>query len=643
MTPIELVLSKLSQTRKINDRWQACCPAHDDQKPSLGIAVGDDGRVLLNCYAGCETSAVVSALGLSMKDLMPHTASYSSPRTNGKTAKTRLFDSIESAIAHLDERYGKHALKWVYKDESGNAVGAILRWNKPDGKKDIRPITRCPGGWRIGGMAAPRPPYRLADIKDGEQVIIVEGERAADTAAALGFAVTSSAGGSNAAKQTDWSVCAGRTCIILPDNDKPGRKYAHDVISCLSKLRPQPAVKIVDLPELPEHGDIIEYVEACKSKGMAENEIVASIDNLIEAAAPVEPNEIVDDHRPAPVLKRLAEVQPEPMQWLWPGLIALGKLSLLVGDPGLGKSFLTLDIAARVSTGRSWPGLSAIPNPQGSVVLLSAEDDLADTIRPRLDAANANPHQIASLESVSRPSSKKSELKHSLFCLRSDVAVLEEAIRQMPRCRLIVIDPITAYLGGTDSHKNTDVRELLTPLADLAARHRVAILGVTHLNKNVGGPAIYRSMGSLAFTAAARSVLAVAKAKDDPQRRLLLPVKNNLAIDQSGMAFSIRDGKVAWEDSPVHIQIDDALCSDIGHRGKPSERDRAADWIREWLADGPKPSTDIIADAREHGIAEKTLRRAFADIGGEPDKQSFEGGWYWKLPDQPDLPQDDHK
>ena len=118
---------------------------------------------------------------------------------------------------------------------------------------------------------------------------------------------------------------------------------------------------------------------------------------------------------------------------------------------------------------------------------------------------------------------------------------LDEAIELTPDCRLVIVDPITAYCGGVDSHKNAEVRGLLAPLSNLAERHEVAVVAVSHLNKSAGGSAIYRTMGSLAFTAAARAVWGVTKDKGDSQRRLMLPVKNNIAPDVMGLAYSIRD------------------------------------------------------------------------------------------------------
>lgn len=341
-----------------------------------------------------------------------------------------------------------------------------------------------------------------------------------------------------------------------------------------------------------------------------------------------------------PVLVTVADVLPEKVAWLWPGRFAIGKLSLLAGDPGLGKSFVTLDMAARVSTGSAWPDAPNSPNPVGGVILLSAEDDPADTIRPRLDGTGADVSRIKVLSGVSRPGNSRQDVETS-FSLDKDLGALDMAVQQTDGCRLVIIDPVTAYLGGVDSHKNADVRALLAPLGQLAARHRVAVIAVSHLNKNAAGPAVYRSMGSLAFTAAARAVWLVVKDRDAPSRRLLLPAKNNLAPDVSGLAYSIQpDGLggspvVVWEREPVTVQADEAL-GDVRGRGTERLAD-ATEWLRDLLDGGKVPARDALREGKENGFSEGLIRKSLKRIGRQT-RDGFGPGsqCYWSLaaPDQ---------
>ena len=210
--------------------------------------------------------------------------------------------------------------------------------------------------------------------------------------------------------------------------------------------------------------------------------------------------------------------------------------------------------------------------------------------------------------------------------------------------RLVIVDPVTAYLGGTDSHKNSDIRGLLAPLSALAAKSEVAIVAVSHLNKNASGPAMYRTMGSLAFVAAARAVFAVTKDKNDPDRRLVLPVKNNLGPDGSGLGYRLAAGPeggvpvVAWEADPVTVAVDDALRPD-DDGDEQSAKAEAVEWLADMLACGPLAAKEIKDRARGDGISPRTLDRAKSTLGVRAHRVGFgaDGCWQWALPG-PDPP-----
>ena len=335
------------------------------------------------------------------------------------------------------------------------------------------------------------------------------------------------------------------------------------------------------------------------------------------------------------VSRRVATVTREQLAWLWPGRIPLGKLTLLAGDPGLGKSLVTLDIASRVSRGKPWPDCPLLGQPVGEVVLFSAEDDLADTIAPRLDKAGADDWKVIAVEGV-RVGGKADPV---YFSLEHHLPQLEQALADAPEVRLIVIDPISAYCGGTDSHNNAEVRALLAPLADLAGRHRAAVLAVTHLSKSGGPKAVYRAMGSLAFAAASRAVWAIVKDPDDPLRRLFLPAKLNLGEEPAGLAYRVVDGRVEWEPDPVEMHADDAFRAETAGPSKPDRaavRESAEEWLREYLSGGPRPVKDVIDAGRDHDFSERTLQRAFREIGGRSRKDKESGFRHWSLPEDDD-------
>lgn len=343
------------------------------------------------------------------------------------------------------------------------------------------------------------------------------------------------------------------------------------------------------------------------------------------------------------VCRRVSEIEAQPIRWLWPGRIARGKVSLLVGDPGLGKSQITASMAATVSAGGIWP-VDGVACDRGRVILLSAEDDVADTIRPRLESAGADLDRVEVLEGI-RDRDTDGQLTQRPFNLRADLARLDRMLTEKADVLLVVIDPVSAYLGGTDSHNNADVRALLAPLADLASRHGVAIVCVSHLNKSANMKALHRVTGSLAFAAAARAAFVVTKDPDDPasDRRLMLPLKNNLAKDQEGLAFRIEDcrltsgiecSRIAWEPEPVKITAEEAMTP----AGDPEERsagEEAEEFLRDQLLPGiPRPARDILGEANQAGISEKTLRRAKSRLSVKVVRTDFgkAGRWEWMLP-----------
>ena len=365
------------------------------------------------------------------------------------------------------------------------------------------------------------------------------------------------------------------------------------------------------------------------------------MDSILAGARPLDdpPPGVSLDGKPGPVILRMADVKPERVRWLWPGRIPLGKLTLIAGDPGLGKSMATIDLAARVSAGAAWPDRSG-DAPVGGVLLVSAEDDPADTIRPRLEAAGADVDRVGQWTSVLRLDPDSGELLDDGLSLDRHWLDLESAIGMLPGCRLVVVDPITAYLGRIDGNDNAKLRGLLRPLSEIAGRTGVALVVVTHLNKGgTGRAAIYRAMGSLATIAAARAAWIVAKDRDDPERRLFLAVKNNLGRDTGGLAFTTEDtengaGRVVWSPEAVHISVDDALAPEPGETAPALSE--AVEWLRDRLAERPMLSAELERLAEAEGIAVRTLKRARKALGVEA--RQTPDGWVCYLPEDPSLP-----
>ncbi len=330
-----------------------------------------------------------------------------------------------------------------------------------------------------------------------------------------------------------------------------------------------------------------------------------------------------------PILTRLSSVEAEPVEWLWRNRYARGKLGLKVGDVGTGKTYLDIDLVARLTTGRAWPDGEASPGP-GRVILLTSEDGIADTIRPRIDQQGGDPNMIDVLRAVQRNDGE------APFTLERDLAALDVALSET-KALAVIIDPLSAYLGEADSYKDAEIRGLLTPLAALAEQHRVALIGDLHLTKAQQRRILYRVQASVAFVAQARTVLAVGEDPDTPGRRLLVPLKNNLGPTPPVLAFRITDAGLVWEQGPVEGTADRLFAQDeTSTRSEQRERDQAATFLRDLLRDGPAASAQILKDANANGISRRTLFRAKTDLGITAERSRTVSGntgpWYWGLP-----------
>lgn len=376
--------------------------------------------------------------------------------------------------------------------------------------------------------------------------------------------------------------------------------------------------------------------------------------DAIEAHFDIIPDEIADaivsanDNAPTPakglLLTSASDVKQEPIEWLWPGHFAIGKIGGVAGVQGDGKSQTMCYIAATVSRGGNWPeGRKA---PKGKVLLLSAEDDPADTIVPRLEAAGADLHNCALLPSVLTTKGKARTLD-----LGADIDRIEATLKENPDVVAVLIDPISAYLGGskTDSYRTADVRALLTPLSELAAKYRVAVIFVTHFNKGGKGSALSRVTDSGAFTQLTRTFWVVIKEQDhdgrETGRMLFLDVKRNIGGRHEGQAYTIEGktlppngttrlkavetSRVVWGEGTA-VTPDEALAERRPRKQSPAAN-AAVDFLVDLLARGPVLSTDVKDAAEGAGHAWATLRRASEKVGVVNTQKQRQ--WWWSLPE----------
>ena len=326
----------------------------------------------------------------------------------------------------------------------------------------------------------------------------------------------------------------------------------------------------------------------------------------------------------------LDTVEPEDVRWLWPGRIPLAKLALLEGHPGIGKSHLTLDFAARVTIGRAFPGAGSAID-RANVVVLTAEDGLGDTVRPRLQAAGGNPKRVAVLNGFRM---NGDELR--LPIIPDDLPAIRQVVLD-EGAALVIVDPFAAFLAsGVNSWRDHDVRRAMAPLAQLADETDAAVLVVRHLTKSANGAAILAGGGSIGMIGAARAAMLVAKDPEDESRRVLAVVKSNLAAIPPSLSFRLeetedRRSRIAWCGESLHSA--DQLIAAQRDDSERGALDVAIDFLKAQLADHtPHPKKDVLGSARSEGIAVRTLERAAAKLNVAVERDPKKNMAFWKLP-----------
>lgn len=605
--PLDVVLSRLEGVRLSGRGYSARCPAHDDRAPSLSVAEGNGGRVLVKCHKGCPAESVVAAAGLSMSDLFTSKAETNrkSPReTRRRYALGRIVRTYDYFDAEGVLRY--QVVRFEPKD---------FRQRRPDGS----------GGWRWGLGTTEQVLFRLPEVieavRAGRVVFVVEGEKDVEALEAWGLVSTCNPMGAGKWREAYADALRGARVVVLPDADETGERHTRDIARSLYGIAEE--VRIVRLPGLADKGDASDWIE----QGGTPEELKA----LVREAPLYEPTEdeadAVDDV-PVPIGVRVSDVEREAVRWLWPGRLALGKLTIIDGDPGLGKSTLYCDLAARLTRGTEWPDGEPVETSAGAVIV-TTEDGIGDTIRPRLEEAGANLDRVSVVQLI-----PEEEGPGRVPVLPDDAELLLGECERIG-ASLLVIDPLMAHLAAeTNSYRDQDVRRAMAPLSEAAERHGVAIAVLRHLNKATGGSAIYRGGGSIGIIGAARVGLMVGRDPDDEGRVVLACSKNNIAARPDSLAFRLvssdRDPGTAvlrWEGvSPLSAED---LCRPPA---KGTARDDAADWLEAFLDDGPRASADVFGAGKAAGHSEKTLYRAKDELGIEVRKRGFNGGWEWALP-----------
>lgn len=333
------------------------------------------------------------------------------------------------------------------------------------------------------------------------------------------------------------------------------------------------------------------------------------------------------------ILISAQDLQPQSISWLWKGWIAEGKLQLLAGQPGQGKTTIAISFCATVSAGSAWPDDSSCA--VGNVLIWSGEDDATDTLLPRLIAAGAERSRCHFITGVRRSGEVQS------FDPARDMLDLEKQIDRIGNVKLLVLDPIVSVVTG-DSHKNNEVRRALQPLVDLANRKSIAILGITHFSKGSAGvDPMMRVIGSVAFAGVARAVFVAQKTSDTEEgsKGIFAKAKANSASSSGGFEYSIdqvhigdqiETSRIAWGEKLEGSSIE--LLSETTEVQLGARNNELDEMLRTELDSGPKPAGEVVRSLEANGYSLSQIKRASGRLRVKKEKQGMSGPWTWSLP-----------
>ncbi len=320
----------------------------------------------------------------------------------------------------------------------------------------------------------------------------------------------------------------------------------------------------------------------------------------------------MEDIRTELKMIKMSDIEAQKIEWLWYPYIAYGKLTIVQGDPGDGKTTLILNLAAKLTKGEGLDENMKVMEPM-NVIYQTAEDGLADTVKPRLLQAGADCEKVLVID--------ESEKSLSMLDERIEEALIKTG------ARVLILDPIQAYLGsGTDMNRANEVRNMTKRLAALAEKYKCAIILIGHMNKAAGNKAAYRGMGSIDFYAVARSVLLVGRVEGEPNIRAMVQIKNNLAEFGHAKAFRLSEEGFRWL-GDYEITADEVLG---GYAPKINKLEQAKDLLRELSKELEKVESNSIYDmAKEQNISKRTLENAKREMGIRAKREN--GSWYWPL------------
>jgi 5S rRNA maturation endonuclease (ribonuclease M5) len=500
---IDDFISRLDKPKRTGqNQWMACCPAHNDSKPSLAVSVAEDGKILCNCMAGCKAEDVISAMGLKMSDL------FQEKKQNGRNNKM------------------KYLREHIYTDKDGKPIAKKKIYMLPHGDKTASWYRFENGTYKKKLNNMQMPLYRLQELlKGADPVFIPEGEKDADTVALMGLTATTTPSGAGSKWNPSWNEpLKDKHVIILTDNDEPGAEHgkivAEGLRSVAKSIQIVPAADI--WPDVPPKGDISDIA--------AQFGIDIAKEKLLEAVAAVEP-----EAAPKARAKVASEFGDDNTQFLWYPYIPIGDYTVLMADGGTGKTIFCCGVAAAVSGGMALPGDFVKCKPE-RVLFISAEDR-GEMLKKRLVNSGANLDNILIIDCQDSEGMNFTDNMDEF-----------EAEVKRSGARLVVIDPWHAFIGeDTDISRVNCVRPVFQKLANMSKRCNCALVLISHVNKRAQGEnANNAATGSTDFINASRSAMRIIFDEGDEDSRICVHTKTNYAQYGQSVKYTIIDGGLKW-------------------------------------------------------------------------------------------------
>lgn len=695
-----VISTRVPSLRKINTEWEGLCPFHEERTPSFKVYKQDDGVWTYKCF-GCGANgnvfqfvertmnlkfpeAVAEVLRIAGVSGWENGAPSPEPEPTAdapeKPKVTFTIAQYNPSIKALEE--SQAAQEWLaargigmtvarefklgfvqsaeklidvhpwLKDgwvlfptltPDGQTVTAV-KWRSLTGKKEMI------SGRAVSGILRARDTsttlYNIQAINPEEDVWVVEGEPDTLVLAQIGCGTVGFPSAQYVPTDDECEIlskCPRR--FLAGDGDKSGKKAMQDF-----QQRLRGATYVIEWPNKRKDANDT-LTNEC---GNDVEKFRALVDELKRAAIQTEDEALFIS---------ADNIETKRIDWMWEGKIPLGKMSMFAGNPDNGKSLASVSVAAIATRGGPWPGNSKSNVGPSDVLMLIGEDDLDDTVVPRLIASGADLKRIQFLPAMLPVKGEEREVR-----LDVDIPAIERRLETNPNLRLIIIDPISNYLGEKSMVAEQEVRSILIPLRRMAEKFSIAILIIMHLNKKSDLDAISRVGGAMAFIGVCRSSWLFQRDKRDevdeetaaaeptgPETFSMLKIKNNLAPStKAGVSYTIAATPVKCSDgstvsAPFVVwggqldrSADDALQqprrSPEGSRGRPAgiapKASAAVEWLKSMLADGERPSKEIMELGKAEGRSDDTIRVAAEKLNVV--KRQGRGKWFWRLPDELD-------